>query len=276
MNAQQILDRLSGLPVLAAGDLWLDRWAHYDPFQPGVYTINGTHDAPGGCAWSAQFLAGLGARVTLLGILGDDGAAYDLRRAGALPAHLITAPGPTAVTTRLINCRTGEEDAPRLHVARFHPPDWLQNDFDQAVARLAADAAIVLAAAHHSPAAGGIIGRSTRALLDALPTVWMETPETLSRLRPPLEVAPDGAGSIRIATGAESATVPEDLPAHPVDPHCAREAFSAATAAALAAGAPPAAAVRFAVYTTSVCMMKPGAAGATPDEILRAEREFRE
>jgi sugar/nucleoside kinase (ribokinase family) len=51
----------------------------------------------------------------------------------------------------------------------------------------------------------------------------------------------------------------------------AGDSFSAGSALALAAGAPPAEAVRFGNLVTSVTIMKKGTGTASPEEVLAAE-----
>lgn len=287
MNAAEILARLRGLPVLVAGDLHLDRWSKYDPFldeSSGSLPIVATESAPGGCGCSAAVLAALGAQVTLLGLVGEDGAGFDLRaalaRAALSPEHLIAAPTPTAATTRLINARTEVEDAPRLQVIPFPAPPRIQIAFLDRLQALAEGAGAVLFAVHRAVTVGGVLDERVQAVLPRLaaPLVWLETPQALQAFRgpgqPPLRVEPDGQGLLRLLDGETSHELPEDLPVHPLDIHGGRETFSAAMAAALAAGANAPEAARFALRAAAVCMMKPGAACASPAEILGTETEF--
>ncbi|WP_321470014.1 hypothetical protein [uncultured Paludibaculum sp.] len=296
MNTRAILDRIPHLHLLVAGDLWLDRWARYDPFlsEPSPETglastaIVATESAPGGSALSASILAALGARVSLLGVTGDDGSDLDLRRAlerACVPSdHLIGRPGPTAVSTRLINTRTDAEDAPRLEVVQFQQPAAILAEFYRRLEHLAVGVDAVIMAFHRAAAAGGLNGVETRAVLNGIaergPVVWLETPRGLEQIRgasrTPLTVEPDGVGGLRIMDGDTMQTVPERTPTHPLDLHGARESFSAVFAAALAAGAPASGAARFALLAAAVCMMKPGAGCASPGEIARAELEWSE
>ncbi|QOY90294.1 PfkB family carbohydrate kinase [Paludibaculum fermentans] len=296
MNARAILSRIQTLNVLVAGDLWLDRWSRYDPFLSSASPETGlestvlvaTETAPGGCGLSAAALAALGAKVALLAVVGDDGAGLDLRRAleqaGVAPDSLLSGPAPTPSLTRLIHARTGAEDAGRIEVVQFQPPGHVATAFAEDLHRLAAHAECVLVVEHRPAVLGGLVAPMPRSVLAGLaatcPLLWHETPLELEQLRgggrAALIVRPDGQGGVEIQDGPERQTVPERMPEYPVDPHGARETFSAAAAAALAAGADPADAVRFALLAAAVCMMKPGARCASPEEILRAEREWSE
>lgn len=298
MNAHAILERIPALRFLVAGDLWLDRWSKYDPFLTSPSPLTGlegtvivaTESAPGGCGLAAAALAALGARVSLLGVAGDDGGAFDLRRAleraGVDPSHLLTGPAATAICTRLINTRTDAEDAGRIEVVQFQQPVEIEAEFVESLRRLALESDCVIAFERRTAPLGGLIGPAALTALEALAArlpeqvFWLDAPDRMQQLRaadrPPLLVQPDGQGEIQIIDGASTVTVPEQVPQNPLDPHGAHESFSVAVAAALAAGAPAPDAVRFALLAARVSMMKSGAGCATPGEILRAEKELAE
>ncbi len=296
MNARAILSRIQALKVLVAGDLWLDRWSKYDPLLSSASPETGlestvlvaTETAPGGCGLSAAALAALGAQVDLLAAVGDDGSGLDLRRAlqqaGVAPDRLITGPSPTPSITRLVHARTGAEDAGRLETVQFQQPGHVAAEFVASLQGRAAAVGCVIAVEHRPAVLGGLLAPVPLSVLTSLaetcPLLWHETPRGLEQLRCggrwPLIVRPDGQGGVEIEDGPERQTVPERMPEYPVDPHGARETFSAAAAAGLAAGADAADAVRFALLAAGVCMMKPGARCASPEEILRAEREWSE
>ncbi|MGJ5817414.1 hypothetical protein [Paludibaculum fermentans] len=296
MNARAILNRTQTLRILVAGDLWLDRWSRHDPYLRSTSPETGlestvvvaTETAAGGCGLTAAVVAALGAQVTLLGVTGDDGTALDLRRAlelaGVSAAHLITGPGPTAALTRFLNTRSDAEDLGRVEAARFQQPEPVAAEFLAALQAMAPGHDCVIAVEHQPAVLGGltagIAGDAWKALAAQCPLLWLETPRQLQQIRAdaasPLNVRPDGQGGVEIDDGSARQTVPERVPENPLDPHGARETFSAAAALALAAGAEAPDAVRFALLAAAVCMMKPGARCASPDEILRAEREWSE
>jgi rfaE bifunctional protein kinase chain/domain len=87
-----------------------------------------TEVTPGAAGTIANNLAALGAgRIDVLGMIGDDGFGYELRRAlearGISADLLVEAPDvPTFTYTKLINSVTGEEDLPRIDFVYTRPP----------------------------------------------------------------------------------------------------------------------------------------------------------
>ena len=75
------------VPVLVVGDVMLDRHVHghvrrISPEAPiPVVSLVGENNAPGGAGNVAATLAGLGCRVTLAGLAGDDAEGAQLREA---------------------------------------------------------------------------------------------------------------------------------------------------------------------------------------------------
>jgi bifunctional ADP-heptose synthase (sugar kinase/adenylyltransferase) len=296
VNTHAILKSIQSVQVLCTGDLWLDRWSQHDPFlstpspETGLAStvLVATENAAGGCGLAAAAAAALGAEVTVLGVVGDDGSGMDLRRAleqaGVQRMRLIAGQSPTPVTTRLINSRTGAEDAGRIEIVQFQQSEAVALEFQADLRRLSPLAQCVIAVDAKPAALGGLIGTAGRAVLAEIaalaPFVWLDSAAGFEQVRgvgrPSLILRPDGQGGIGIEDGPARQTVPETSPEHPVDPHGARETFSTAAALALAAGTEAAKAVRFALLAAAVCMMKPGARCASPEEILRAERELSE
>ena len=89
MKARELSDlpeRLGAVKALVVGDVMLDRywWGRAQRISPEapvpVVQLQSRTDAPGGAANVAVNMAGLGARPKLVGIVGDDEAAGDLRR----------------------------------------------------------------------------------------------------------------------------------------------------------------------------------------------------
>src|SRR5437016_13145933 len=102
MTTSEILAQFPKLCVLVVGDVCLDRWCTYDPAladpsrETGIprVAVTGTEVTPGAAGTIANNLAALGAgRVDVLGMVGDDGFGYELRRAletrGISPALLV-------------------------------------------------------------------------------------------------------------------------------------------------------------------------------------------
>jgi D-beta-D-heptose 7-phosphate kinase/D-beta-D-heptose 1-phosphate adenosyltransferase len=112
-QATRLLERFHGARVLVLGDVMLDRFVYgaverISPEAPiPIVRVERSADMPGGAANVARNLADLGAQVTLLGVVGEDAHAGDLReRLAASPtieARLIIDPSrPTSVKTRYV------------------------------------------------------------------------------------------------------------------------------------------------------------------------------
>lgn len=125
-TVSEILDALRGKRALVIGDICLDRWCDYDPAlcEPSRETglnrvaVVRTSTTAGAGGTVANNLAALGAKVYVLGCIGDDGHGYELRqalrRAGIDGSLLVTTSQPTFTYTKLLNTTTGEEDLGRI------------------------------------------------------------------------------------------------------------------------------------------------------------------
>ncbi len=116
MDAARLFSVLNGFHaarVIVLGDVMLDRFIYgsverISPEAPiPVVNVERTTDMPGGAANVARNIAALGARATLVGVVGEDDSAEDLRsRLAASPtieAHLIADPArPTTLKTRYV------------------------------------------------------------------------------------------------------------------------------------------------------------------------------
>jgi D-beta-D-heptose 7-phosphate kinase/D-beta-D-heptose 1-phosphate adenosyltransferase len=116
MSDETLLDALAAFPrarVVVLGDVMLDRFVYgsverTSPEAPvPVMALERTSNMPGGAANVARNVLALGAHVVLVGVVGADDAAGELRShfAGeaALQAHLITdASRPTTTKTRYV------------------------------------------------------------------------------------------------------------------------------------------------------------------------------
>ncbi|MFC1736461.1 bifunctional heptose 7-phosphate kinase/heptose 1-phosphate adenyltransferase [Candidatus Hydrogenedentota bacterium] len=124
----KILKNFGKARVLLVGDICLDKWCYYDP-QAGsesretgmtIHAIVRKDLTPGGGGNTLWNLADAGAReVRALGLIGDDGEGYDLKK--ALLAKdinvdfLFQYPGfQTYTFTKILNADTGIEDVPRV------------------------------------------------------------------------------------------------------------------------------------------------------------------
>ena len=109
----QLLDGFHAARVLVIGDVMLDRFVYgaverISPEAPiPVVAVDRTADMPGGAANVARNIAAMGARARLIGVVGDDLFAADLRaQVGESPeilADLVVDPSrPTTVKTRYV------------------------------------------------------------------------------------------------------------------------------------------------------------------------------
>jgi D-beta-D-heptose 7-phosphate kinase/D-beta-D-heptose 1-phosphate adenosyltransferase len=115
-RAEAILSRLDALPVLVVGDVMLDRFivgrvTRISPEAPvPVVRFQSEHVRLGGAANVAHNLAALGARVSLVGIVGVDAAAERLKQqleASQIdPSGLVADPSrPTVEKVRIVTAR---------------------------------------------------------------------------------------------------------------------------------------------------------------------------
>jgi rfaE bifunctional protein kinase chain/domain len=128
MTMGELLGRIAALRVLVIGDICLDRWCWYDPAlalasaETGIPRIGvvRTEITPGAGGTVTNNLAALGvANVAVLGVVGADGYAWELRQAlaarGVDASLLLELPEMQTFTyTKLINAQTDSEDLPRV------------------------------------------------------------------------------------------------------------------------------------------------------------------
>ena len=202
MTAAEILRRIPELRALVVGDICLDRWCRYDPStsepsrETGIPRIGvvETQVTPGAAGTVANNLVALGAReVAVLGVIGDDGFGFELRRAltngGISPAFTVeSCDVPTFTYTKLINRDTGVEDRPRVDFIYTRPmPASIE---EQVIARLRAAWPmfdVVLVSDQAETEYGGLI---TPAVREETSRLAATTPERVvwvdSRMRPEL------------------------------------------------------------------------------------------
>ena len=188
MTTSEIFARFPALRVLVVGDVCLDRWCTYDPEladpsrETGIPRVGviATEVTPGAAGTVANNLASLGAgRVDVLGMIGNDGFAYELRRAlsarGISPDLLVDAPGvPTFTYTKLINRATGEEDLPRIDYVYTQPlPEAVEREI---VARLeGARYDVIVVSDQAETAQGGVVTAAVRSAIEQLAAALPET-----------------------------------------------------------------------------------------------------
>jgi bifunctional ADP-heptose synthase (sugar kinase/adenylyltransferase) len=202
MHIQEVLNRIQHKRALVVGDICLDRWCIYDPSlaEPSRETgiprvaVVGREVTPGLVARSQITLIAMGvAKVSVLGIQGDDGSAYELGK--ALIANRIDArwmvSDPHAQTftyTKYINTLHGDEDLPRTDFCQYAV---LEQNTEQRVLRNLRDAAlssdVILVSDQAETDVGGVV---TAAVRDELSVLAREFPDKLiwvdSRMRPEL------------------------------------------------------------------------------------------
>jgi len=116
-----------GLDIVVVGDLLADRYVYARPSRPSreaplmVLREEGTEALPGGAANTARNVRSLGARVRLIGCLGDDSAGRTLRdtlvaEGVDLEGVKICADWATPVKTRVL---AGERNRPLQQVLRL-------------------------------------------------------------------------------------------------------------------------------------------------------------
>lgn len=172
MNVPEILDAFPRLRCLIVGDVCLDRWCQYDPAlalasaETGIprIAVVETEVTAGAAGTVANNLAALGAgHVDVLGMVGDDGFGYELRRAlstrGISPDLLVSGRSvPTFTYTKLLNTATGEEDLPRVDFINPRPlPDDLDRELTARFEQAAPSYDVVIVSDQAETDQGGVV-----------------------------------------------------------------------------------------------------------------------
>ena len=139
----KLLNKFHGARVLVLGDVMLDRFVYgvverISPEAPiPVVSVERTLDMPGGAANVARNVSALGAQCTLVGVVGEDSAADQLRSQLApspgIQVHLIYDPArPTSLKTRYV------ADGQQVMRADWERKDALSSEVaDQLLAQVA-------------------------------------------------------------------------------------------------------------------------------------------
>jgi rfaE bifunctional protein kinase chain/domain len=317
VTVPEILSAIPSLRILIAGDICLDRWCTYDPrhAEPSRETgidriaVVATEVTPGGGGTVANNVAALGARqVSVLGVAGDDGYAFELAR--ALNERNIDASSlirssklQTFTYTKLINATNRVEDRPRIDFIHSEPlaPE-IESQLLERLWRIAPEFDAIIALDQSETPASGVITARMRECLSQLPNgiIWadsrircdlfrnvtvkvnrQEAAAACERLHIPLDYvklrealhAPrlfvtEGGEGVRIVTSAGLRHVPTRPIENPVDICGAGDSFSAGAVCALAIGATEAEAAHFGNLVASITVMKPGTGTASPAELL--------
>ena len=185
MNTEAILRELPRLRALVVGDICLDRWCYYDPAlalasaETGIprVAVTRTITTAGAGGTIANNLAALGLeRVTVLGIVGDDGHGFELRKAlnmrGMHDELLVEAPGRQTFTyTKLINQVSGVEDLPRVDFVFEPAPEAERSVLDRLLPAIDEHDLILISDQAETDMAG-VVTEAVRTLLAELAPVY--------------------------------------------------------------------------------------------------------
>jgi len=321
MTPREILDAIRKLRVLVVGDVCLDRWCTYDPAladpsrETGIprTAVVATEVTPGAAGTIANNLAALGTgHVDVMGIAGDDGFGYELERALAArnisTRHLVRAERvPTFTYTKLINCRTGDEDLPRVDFVNTSPlPEAIERELVARFEQAAPEYDAILVSDQAETEQGGVI---TAAMRDAIQrarernpraVVWVDSrmraehfrrvivkpnadeaeaasrralgrvdfPALRRRMEAPLLVVTHGGDGAEVVDESGARWVAARRVERPVDICGAGDSFSAGAALALQVTGDPIASVEFGNRVASITIMKKGTGTASPEEVL--------
>jgi rfaE bifunctional protein kinase chain/domain len=193
---QRLLGSIAGLRALVVGDICLDRWCMYDPSlaEPSRETgipriaVMSYEATPGAGGTVANNLIAMGVKqVSVLGVQGDDGAAFELRRAlaanGIDGSRMVTASRAQTFTyTKYLNMANGDEDLPRTDFVNVKP--WSPETEAAVVAQLrlaAEEADVILVSDQAETQEGGVVTGGVRQALAEIAsskpalTVWVDS-----------------------------------------------------------------------------------------------------
>jgi len=324
MTTAEILNRFPSLAALVIGDICHDRWCTYDPATteasretgiPRIGVVSTTTTAGAG-GTVANNLAALGTgRVAVLGAIGHDGHGFELR--GALSAGgiahdlLIEAEELQTFTyTKLINCKTGTEDLPRVDFIATEP---LAPRIEQAILdrfqQAASSFGVILVSDQAETSRGGVVTAAVREAIRRFANehpqkvVWVdsrmraevfrdvivkpnerEAHEACDRLFGRLDLPglrrTIGSKPLIVTNGGRGAEIHDEdgvqweaaKPVeNPVDICGAGDSFSAGASLAYLVTGSARTAARLGNLVASVTIMKKGTGTARPDEVLAAE-----
>jgi rfaE bifunctional protein kinase chain/domain len=320
VTTAEILAAFPKLRALVVGDVCLDRWCTYDPDlaepsrETGIPRIGvvRTDVTPGAAGTVANNLVALQTgKVAVLGLAGNDGFGYELRRAlearGIATNLLLEAPQiPTFTYTKLINRQTGAEDVPRVDFVYTEAvPETLDRALLSALEQAAPEFDVILVSDQAETSAGGVVTAAVREALTRISNalVWVDSrlraehfrnvivkpnreeaeaasmralccvdyAELRRRMQAPALVITHGAEGALVVTEAGSTCVPTRNVARPVDICGAGDSFSAGAALTLKVTGDPIEAARFGNLIASITIMKKGTGTATPEEVVRAQ-----
>lgn len=201
-EVQEILKGFAAKRALVVGDICLDRWCTYDPAEaePSRETglariaVVSSEVTPGAGGTIANNLAALGTgKVSVLGILGNDGNGYELRQAlsrrGIEHTLCLTSEEICTFTyTKLLNRTDGEEDKPRVDFINTRPmPAELEARLVAKLREAGPEFDVIIVSDQAETNAGGVVTAAVREAIGDLgrqdpgKVIWVD-----SRLRPEL------------------------------------------------------------------------------------------
>jgi len=152
--------------------------------------------APGGGGNVANNLASLGVgRAAVLGVLGDDGFAHELKRSlntrGISTDLLVRSDkAPTFTYTKLINASTGCEDLPRVDFINTRPlPDAVEQEVIEYLREFAVSFDIIFVSDQADTRSGGVVTPAVRMLLEEIAQanpakiIWVDSRLRVERFR---------------------------------------------------------------------------------------------
>ncbi|WP_043615590.1 D-glycero-beta-D-manno-heptose 1-phosphate adenylyltransferase [Nonomuraea candida] len=202
--------------AVVVGDVMLDSWLHGSAKRLAqeapvpVMNLEATEDAPGGAANTAANLVALGARVRLVGVVGDDDcgdALVQALRLMGVGVDLVTVPGRRTahkrrlVTSGQLTARYDEEDVAPL-------PEQAERELLERVSAVVAGADVVVACDY----GGGVCTPAVRRALSGLPLLVVDAHGVAPwRECAPAAVLPNYAEVVRLLGGGDGAA---DRPAY--------------------------------------------------------------
>jgi rfaE bifunctional protein kinase chain/domain len=192
MTTSELLAAFRRLKVLIVGDVCLDRWCRYDPAladpsrETGIPRIGvvATEVTPGAAGTVAANVSALGAAVSVLGAIGEDGFAWELRRAldRRHIAHDLllssTAIG-TFTYTKLMRADSGEEDLPRVDFVNTSPlPAPIDGELVRRLESVATGFDVIVVSDQAETSQGGIVTAAMRQALACIAQnqlVWVDS-----------------------------------------------------------------------------------------------------
>lgn len=314
MRTAEILAEFRKVRALVVGDVALDRWCRYDPAladpsrETGIPRVGvvSTEVTAGAAGTVANNLAALGAQVTVLGAIGEDGFGFELAR--LLGKHLLVQSREIATFTytKLINDRTGEEDLARVDFVNTRPiPESLERELVRRLEAAAPEHDVILVSDQAETSQGGVVTPRLREALGGIEKlVWVDSRMRAELFRGVTVVKPNreeadaaclrslgrvdyeelrrhiGAKILVVTQGPDGALVVDGSGSRwargkpvekPVDICGAGDSFSAGAALALQVTGDPMEAARIGNLVASITIMKKGTGTASPREVLEKE-----